>query len=369
MFIVNYMYKQRIMLIFGGNGFVGSYICREALANNYKVVIACRSPSPFKQETTTDIKLPEHSSNKLNQQEKIHPVSDSLHNKLVLDDEMFEKSNANFRKIIENLPDDIPINSDTIEWRQCNCLHRKDVDAVLTTVNPHIVVSTIGYLKFDYHEARKLNQEPNMTIIRALNQMNFDIRTNGDYSQLYRYAHRATATSNFEKFVYVSAAQIFPYNEGGKYILRGYYEGKRTVELTMHEYLSGDKNTADKDPVNNDSKMENYAILRPGMIYGSRQINLHRQLPLQLIGVPLEALFKWLFYYFQWYLLTPPIDAKALAKAVVNISNGKESKRSKATNDSANCKYQSDTIINNIKKTMQSNNYFDYFDIINTSNL
>ncbi|URD72470.1 NAD dependent epimerase dehydratase family protein [Musa troglodytarum] len=115
-------------------------------------------------------------------------------------------------------------------------------------------------------------------------------------------AIRAAAEKGVKRFVYISAADFGLVN----YLLQGYYEGKRAAEaelLTKFTYGG--------------------VILRPGFIYGTRQVG-SMKIPLGLIGSPLEMVLQHAKPLGRLPLvgplLTPPVNVTAVAKVAVRAA-------------------------------------------------
>eukprot|EP01018_Ginkgo_biloba_P014648 Gb_20932 [translate_table: standard] len=116
------------------------------------------------------------------------------------------------------------------------------------------------------------------------------------------HAIQAASVSGVKRFVYLSAADF----GFGSLLLRGYYEGKRAAET---ELLS-------KFPYGG-------VILRPGFIYGTRQVG-SLKIPLGIVGSPLETLLRNAKSATQipllGPLLVPPVKASAVAKTAVRAA-------------------------------------------------
>lgn len=212
----------RKLLVFGGNGFVGSEVCKVALSHNWNVVVACRSGEPV---------------GKQRREEWVQKVS-------------FVKIDALQREQVCELLDDHP---DTTS-----------------------VINTIGLLTVNKRLARRVNGDPCLNITAAL-----------------------VDRPNIQKFVFISAGDMQPVN----FILSGYYFGKRNAEKAMTEHLR-----------------TRAAILRPGFVYGSRSLHNGGFVPLQLLGVPLEAVMTPLHAMLGFSILTPPVSVNAVAKAAVHCA-------------------------------------------------
>jgi uncharacterized protein YbjT (DUF2867 family) len=74
-----------------------------------------------------------------------------------------------------------------------------------------------------------------------------------------------------DRFVYVSAVQ----SDLPSFVLRGYFEGKQRTEEALGDAFG-----------------ERAFILRPGFIYGDRDVGLGIPLPLWVLGLPLRKLLQ-----------------------------------------------------------------------------
>ena len=142
--------------------------------------------------------------------------------------------------------------------------------------NTKAVVSSIGLLTRDHIQARRINGDPTLNIAAALYEKKMP---------------------SLNRMVFVSAADLQPANK----FLHGYYHGKRSAEKAMRTFLPQSK----------------IAILRPGMIYGSRPLENGFSVPLGLIGAPLEMINRPLQSVIPLSILTPPVSVDTLAQAAV----------------------------------------------------
>lgn len=115
-------------------------------------------------------------------------------------------------------------------------------------------------------------------------------------------AINAAHDSGVQRFVYISAFDFgFP-----TFLLRGYYEGKKAAEDALQI----------KFPYGG-------VILRPGFIYGDRQVG-NIKVPLSLLGSPLEMVLKHAKSAAQipviGPLFVPPIKVTTVAKAAVRAA-------------------------------------------------
>lgn len=211
---------RRKVIVFGGNGYLGSRVCQKALAAGWNVVAASRSGAA------------------------VNPK------------ESWVKE---------------------VEWMTVDALDRPSVSAA---VHRHsdatAVVTTIGLLTTDHQKAQKINGDANVNIADVVH-----------------------ASESINRYVFVSAARMPPLD---RLILNGYYEGKDRAEEVIRKTLPA-----------------RGAILRPGMIYGSRFVRGYH-IPLGLIGFPLELVFRPLFRLTGIGLLTPPISVDVVAAAAMQAA-------------------------------------------------
>ncbi|CAO2815912.1 unnamed protein product [Amaranthus hypochondriacus] len=205
------------LLVFGGNGFVGSHVCKEALERGLSVSSISRSGRSSINEPWAD----------------------------------------------------------RVNWNQGNLFSPETIKDVLDGVTS--VISCVGGFGSNSY-MYKINGTANMNAIRA------------------------AAEKGVKRFVYISAADFGVVN----YLLQGYYEGKRAAEtelLTKFPYGG--------------------VILRPGFIYGTRQVG-SMKLPLGVIGTPLEMVLQYTKPLTKipliGPLLTPPVDVDAVAKVAVRAA-------------------------------------------------
>ncbi|XP_058114966.1 uncharacterized protein At1g32220, chloroplastic isoform X1 [Magnolia sinica] len=205
------------LLVLGGNGFVGSHVCREALDLGLSVSSTSRS------------------------------------------------GKSNIRELW----------ADNVTWHQGNLLVPESLEDVLDGVTS--VISCVGGFGSNSY-MYKINGTANINAIRA------------------------AAEKGVKRFVYISAADFGVVN----YLLKGYYEGKRAAEA---ELLS-------KFPYGG-------IILRPGFIYGTRQVG-SMKLPLGVIGSPLEMVLQHAKPLNRvplvGPLLTPPVNVTSVAKVAVRAA-------------------------------------------------
>lgn len=144
------------------------------------------------------------------------------------------------------------------------------------------IISTIGLLTMDPKDGRRMNGDAAINIAAGMYER-----------------------KSISKFVFVSAADLQPAN----YFLRGYYQGKRAAERAMLDNIP-----------------ERAAILRPGFVYGNRMLPQGFSIPLGLVGLPLELVFRPLQSLIPLTLLTPPISVEDVAKAAVYACLNPDSK-------------------------------------------
>ncbi|XP_057521652.1 uncharacterized protein At1g32220, chloroplastic isoform X1 [Amaranthus tricolor] len=242
------------LLVFGGNGFVGSHVCKEALERGLSVSSISRSGRSSINEPWAD----------------------------------------------------------RVSWHQGNLFSPETIKDVLDGVTS--VISCVGGFGSNSY-MYKINGTTNMNAIRA------------------------AAEKGVKRFVYISAADFGVVN----YLLQGYYEGKRAAEtelLTkfpyggypMVEYPLKRGLFQDRQrypflvPVLVPRFKPNVVpgvILRPGFIYGTRQVG-SMKLPLGVIGTPLETVLQYTKPLTKipliGPLLTPPVDVDDVAKVAVRAA-------------------------------------------------
>lgn len=205
------------LLVLGGNGFVGSHVCKEALDRGLSVASLSRSGRSS--------------------------INESWANNVV--------------------------------WHQGNLLSDDSWKEALSGVTS--VISCVGGFGSNSY-MYKINGTANINAIRA------------------------AAEKGVKRIVYISAADFGVVN----YLLKGYYEGKRTAEtelLTKFPYGG--------------------VILRPGFIHGTRRVG-SMKLPLGVIGSPLEMVLQYAKPLNQvplvGPLLTPPVNVTSVAKVAVRAA-------------------------------------------------
>ena len=226
------------ILVFGASGFVGSHIVHEF------------------------VRLPTEESGARTHRANVTLIGVSRDAQRVLDDlkKTHTAQAASLRQI---------------EWESCDPLDRSDIGALFER-HPDVtaVISCIGGFDKTEEGMRKANGPPNVNIVHAVVQR-----------------------PSVQRLVYISAAQIVP--KGINRLLRGYYNGKQSVEVA----IAG--NAASRS-----------LVLQPGFIYGKRLVR-GKELPLGAVGRPLELITKPLYGCLGWKLLTPPISATTVARCAL----------------------------------------------------
>ncbi|XP_043807234.1 uncharacterized protein At1g32220, chloroplastic isoform X2 [Manihot esculenta] len=120
-----------------------------------------------------------------------------------------------------------------------------------------------------------------------------------------RFLKACTKWSNLcgvKRFIYISAADFGLIN----YLLRGYYEGKRSTEAEL---------------------MKNFprggVFLRPGFVHGTRRVG-NVKLPLSIVGAPLEMVLQHAKLLTRIPLIgplfIPPVHVSSVAKVAVRAA-------------------------------------------------
>lgn len=205
------------VLVLGGNGFVGSHVCKEAVQQGFSVSSFSRTGRASIQESWAD----------------------------------------------------------SVVWHQGSLLVPDSLKDVMTDVSA--VISCVGGFG-SYSQMYKINGTANINAIRT------------------------AAEQGVKRFVYISAADFGLVN----YLLQGYYDGKRAAEAELlSKFTYGG------------------VILRPGFIYGTRQVG-GTKIPLAVIGSPLEMILQHAKPLQKvpivGPLLTPPVSVKAVAKVAVRAA-------------------------------------------------
>jgi uncharacterized protein YbjT (DUF2867 family) len=206
------------LLVLGGNGFVGTHVCQEALTRHIPVVSISRSGRPA-------AAAHDH-----------HPWMNG------------------------------------VNWIQGDILHPERWKHALQEVSA--VISCVGAFGSN-QKMLKINGEANIAAINAASE------------------------SGVTRFVYISAVDYgLP-----SFVLGGYFKGKKAAEEALLR----------KFPYGG-------IILRPGFIYGSRQVGSVK-IPLSVIGTPLEFLLNNAKSVSRLPLvgnfLLPPVKVTSVARAAV----------------------------------------------------
>ncbi|CAI5511719.1 unnamed protein product [Closterium sp. Naga37s-1] len=210
--------KQRSrIVVMGGNGFVGSAICRNAIGRGIEVASVNRSGQPNRSEA--------------------------------------------WIKEVEWIKGDA-LNPSS--WKQ----HLQGATGVVSCVG------AFGSTEW----MRRINGDANVGIVNVAKE------------------------EGVARFVFISAHDVgLPPS-----VLRGYYEGKKAAEAAV---LTNYPNTG--------------VVLRPAMIHGTRSVGAY-QLPLSLIGAPLELAFKNLPFLSRLPLigpaLVPPVPVSAVASVAIRAA-------------------------------------------------
>ncbi|XP_072964076.1 uncharacterized protein At1g32220, chloroplastic [Typha angustifolia] len=205
------------LLVLGGNGFVGSHVCKEALDQGLSVSSLSRSGRSSIRESWAD-------------------------------------------KVV---------------WHQGSLLVPDSWKDAMNGVTA--VISCVGGFGSNSH-MYKINGTANINAIRA------------------------AAEQGVKRFVYISAADFGVAN----YLLRGYYEGKKAAEAELlSKFTYGG------------------VILRPGFIYGTRQVG-SMKIPLSLIGSPLEMILQHAKPLSRLPIIgpvfIPPVNVTGVAKVAVRAA-------------------------------------------------
>lgn len=205
------------VLVLGGNGFVGSHVCKEAVQQGFSVSSFSRSGRSSIQESWAD----------------------------------------------------------SVVWHQGSLLVSDSLKDVINDVSA--VISCVGGFG-SYSQMYKINGTANINAIRT------------------------AAEQGVKRFVYISAADFGLVN----FLLQGYYDGKRAAEAELlSKFTYGG------------------VILRPGFIYGTRQVR-GMKIPLGVIGSPLEMILQHAKPLHKvpivGPLLTPPVSVTAVAKVAVRAA-------------------------------------------------
>lgn len=117
---------------------------------------------------------------------------------------------------------------------------------------------------------KKRNVQGAISCVGAFGSNAFMLKVNGDANC---NAMRLSREQDVPRFVFVSTAD----NTLPEAVLRGYFAGKRQSELELARIFPGPGEGT---------------VLRPGFIYGTRQLSKAVCLPLGIVGKPLAALLS-----------------------------------------------------------------------------
>ncbi|CAI5996419.1 unnamed protein product [Closterium sp. NIES-64] len=145
-----------------------------------------------------------------------------------------------------------------------------------------------------------VSEWPEVSCVGAFGSNEWMRRINGDANVGVVNAAREEGVA---RFVFISGHDVgLP-----SFVLRGYYEGKKAAEAAV---MASYPNTG--------------VVLRPAMIHGTRNVGTY-QLPLGLIGAPLELAFKNLPFLSHLPLigpaLVPPVPVTAVAAVAVRAAS------------------------------------------------
>eukprot|EP01038_Epipyxis_sp_PR26KG_P015934 gene15934-21622_t len=171
-----------------------------------------------------------------------------------------------------------------------------------------------------------------ISCVGAFGSNEFMEKINGDANIL---AVGESLTAGVKRFVYVSTVE----NSLPEFVLKGYFNGKRRAEVAVL-----------------DAYPSTGIVLRPGFIYGTRDVPLplpipfipskHIGIPLWLIGRPLETILTAIPSSTLEYarssipgmkaILAPPVSVDVLASVATAAATGKLSFQNKENNDDNN---------------------------------
>ncbi|KPA77180.1 hypothetical protein ABB37_07099 [Leptomonas pyrrhocoris] len=296
------MHKK--LLLFGGTGFVGSVVAQKALSRGYKVVIATRGGVPPLGSPMDEFaKRVRMIGGPAAAREALHlaqggrlpsadsspdssSVSSSPSVSIPRSPDAQRPSADQLMRMVHQMEDET-----ALEFVSIDASSR---DQVFHLLHDHpdatAVINTVGLLTRHYEEAR---------------QVNGDVMSN-----IAAGVYHPKLVPAVRKVVYVSAEPYNLYSKrilGSKRMLKGYFHGKRIGEKAVLDNL-GVKGV----------------VLRPGMIYGTRQVFVTSatnpnavttlSIPLGWIGYPLDKL---LTAVGGRKLLTPPVDVDVVAETAV----------------------------------------------------
>ncbi|TPP46212.1 hypothetical protein CGC21_4555 [Leishmania donovani] len=286
------MHKK--LLLFGGTGFVGSLVAQKALSRGYRVVIATRGGAPpLGSPMDTLFKRVRMIGGPAAARESMSGTSTTTQPSVASSPASSSSGSTHQRPSADQLAKMVH------QMDEENALEFVSIDAtsrdqVFHFLHDHsdatAVVNAVGLLTRNYEDAR---------------QVNGDVMTNIAAGVFHPKLAQAV-----QKVVYVSAEPYNLYSRrilGSKYLLKGYFHGKRIGEKAVLENL-GNKGV----------------VLRPSFIYGTRHILVASavnsdavstlSLPLGWIGLPFDKLLKAIG---GGKLLMPPVSVDVVAEAAV----------------------------------------------------
>ena len=248
----------RKIVVFGGNGFVGSRIVTHALQRGHHVVVACRSAPTLAEGDPDTQRITAGGVGGAKPGSNLTGGALSLRLAQRLDEQGL---------------------GGKLQWVPVDALDRQAVEKVICEdhADATAVITTIGLLSVNHKHCRRIAGDTNVNIAAAV--------------------YKAPPT--VEKLVFVSAARNgLPLLE--KKILKGYFQGKEIVEKACQETLP-----------------ERSAILRPAMVSGWRETNSGYWVPIpsvaNLFMTPIHKMTG-------LRLFTPSSDVDDLAKAALQCA-------------------------------------------------
>ncbi|KAG6496582.1 hypothetical protein ZIOFF_044450 [Zingiber officinale] len=245
------------ILVLGGNGFVGSHVCKEALARGFSVASLSRSGRPSIKELWAD---------------EVEWYKGNLLEPESLKDAMRDATSVEY--------------PDSVVW--FSILANYVLEASFGLVyKPNVNdtnVDEIGGLRIDISCVGGFGSPSYMRTLNGTANVN---------------AVQAAAENGVKRFVYISAASFGVID----YCIQGYYDGQRATEAEIK------KRFADAG-----------VILRPGYIYGTRPIG-PLKIPFGRLWTPFEMAFQHTPFLRKIPLIgpffTPPVNVAKVAKVVV----------------------------------------------------
>lgn len=314
------MHKK--LLLFGGTGFVGSLVAQKALSRGYKVVIATRGGvPPLGSPMDAFAKRVRMIGGPAAAQEALHLAGHTSHapaNSAAAASSSSSNTNAASAAATSTSPADHAAGN--VGEQQQQQQQRPSADELTRMVHQMEEESALEFVSIDGSSRDQvfhfLHDHPDATaVVNAVGLLTRDYedarQVNGDVmANIAAGVYHPKLAPAVRKVVYVSAEPFHLYSKriiGSKRLLKGYFHGKRIGEKAVLENL-GDKGV----------------VLRPGMIYGTRQVFLTSatnpnavstlSIPLSWVGYPLEKL---LWAVGGRKLLTPPVDVNVVAETAV----------------------------------------------------